>query len=78
MVVKDRFGYIASIQEDTKSLLRSLTSVKDERTAWDKVGSDECVSSDGTTEGIFMQANGVKHARHAKDNMLFHYTPYTE
>jgi hypothetical protein len=25
-----------------------------------------------------MQANGIKHAWHAKDNVLFHCTPYTE
>ena len=44
----------------------------------DKVRKDGWVSSDGTTEGGFMQANGAKHVHHAKDNMLLHYTPYTE
>ena len=73
----DYIGYIASIQEDTKSLLRSLTSVKDERTAWDKVGKDGWFSSDGT-EGGFMQTNAARHAGHARDKMLLQYTPRTE
>jgi len=71
-------GYMESIHNDTEKLLRSLTSNEDNRTAWDKVGKDGLVSSNGTTDGGFMQTNGAKHAGHAKDNMLLHYTPSTE
>ena len=70
-------GYTASIQEDTKRLLRSLTSMQNKRTAQDKVGKDGWISSDGT-EGGFMQTNAAKHAGHARDKMLLQYTPRTE
>lgn len=73
----DFIGYMDSLQEDIRTLLTSLTSNKDNMTAWDKVGKEGWVSSDGI-EGGFMEMNGAGHAQNAKDSMLSHYAPGTE
>ena len=58
-------GYMGSLQEDTKTLLTSLTSNKDNMSAWEKVGKEGWVSSDGIKGGL-MEANRAGHAQHEK------------
>ena len=70
-------GYMNNIADDTKRLLKSLTSVHDGVSAWAKHGQRNIRRDDGIVGG-FMQSNVSPHATDARAKLLETYTAENE